>query len=211
MTTTGDLKEKVTELGQRAWDLPAIEARFRKLLDEGIPEKQLDKKALLANKQQVLDRVRRHAEEYNLLFKNCAQSTALALLEEFGLGNMQIVQALCAFPGIAGSGEICGGITGSLIAFGLYFGKPDATDAMATGAVIGTGQKFMSFFEDEIGYIYCADIIEKVTVGSKINPGESEESMASFAEAKGFEKCGLPPGVGARLAAGFIIDSMNRD
>ena len=208
MTTGVDLKARVQELGERQWDLPAIEARYRRLAREGITPRELDRQQYLADKQQVLDRVQRHAEEYNLLFKNCAQSTALALLEEFGLGNMQIVQALCAFPGIAGSGEICGGITGSLIAFGLYFGSADATDAETTGAVIGTGQKFMSFFDDELGYIYCADIIENVTIGSTINPGESEQAMASFAQAKGFEKCGLPPGIGARLAAEFIIDSM---
>lgn len=210
MTTSNELQARVRELGDRAWDLPAIEARYRKLAAEGIAPKELNGRECLANKPQILDRVQRHAEEYNLLFKNCAQSTALALLEEFGLGNMQIVQALCAFPGIAGSGEICGGITGSLIAFGLYFGSADATDAEATGGVIGTGQKFMSFFEDEIGHIYCADIIENVTIGSKINPGESEQAMASFAQAKGFEKCGLPPGIGARLAAEFIIDSMEQ-
>jgi len=32
--------------------------------------------------------------------------------------------------------------------------------------------------------------------------------MKAFAEAKGFEKCGLATGTGARLAAGFVIDSM---
>jgi hypothetical protein len=32
--------------------------------------------------------------------------------------------------------------------------------------------------------------------------------MIDFASAKGFEKCGLPPAIGVRLAAGFMIDSM---
>jgi hypothetical protein len=32
--------------------------------------------------------------------------------------------------------------------------------------------------------------------------------VAAFAQAKGFEKCGLPPGIGARVAAEFIIESM---
>jgi hypothetical protein len=70
------------------------------------------------------------------------------------------------------------------------------------------GQKFMAFFEDEIGHIYCADIIETVILGHKLNPGESEQSMAMFTAEKGFERCGLPPGIGVRLAAEFIIDSM---
>jgi len=47
-----------------------------------------------------------------------------------------------------------------------------------------------------------------VILGHKLNPGESEVAMMAFTNEKGFEKCGLPPGTGASLAAGFIIDSM---
>jgi hypothetical protein len=47
-----------------------------------------------------------------------------------------------------------------------------------------------------------------VILGQRLNPGESEEAMISFTNQKGFEKCGLLPGIGARLAAEFIIDSM---
>jgi hypothetical protein len=31
--------------------------------------------------------------------------------------------------------------------------------------------------------------------------------MEAFAQAKGFEKCGLLPGIGARLAAQIIIET----
>jgi len=68
-------------------------------------------------------------------------------------------------------------------------------------------QEFMAFFEGEIGYYYCADIQEKIIFGKNMEPGASEENMTAFAAAKGFEKCGLPPGIGARLAAGFMIDN----
>jgi C_GCAxxG_C_C family probable redox protein len=178
------------------------------MVKEGIPKKKLDPKKLLANKEQILDRVRLRAEEYNFFFKNCAQGTALALMEEFGLGNMEIIKALTPFPGVGGTGEICGGITGSLMAFGLYFGPDDPPDFEKTNDTIMTSQKFMAFFEGELGHLYCADIIEMVILGQRLNPGESEEAMISFASQKGFEKCGLPPGIGASLAAGFIIDSM---
>ena len=66
----------------------------------------------------------------------------------------------------------------------------------------------MAYFEDAIGHWYCADIIETVILGKRLNPGESDTAMMTFAGEKGFEKCGLPPGMGCRLAAGFIIDSM---
>ncbi len=69
-------------------------------------------------------------------------------------------------------------------------------------------QKFMAQFEGKIGHMYCADIIETVILGHRLNPGESEEAMVAFTKEKGFEKCGLPPGTGVRLAAETIIDSM---
>src|SRR4030043_1871735 len=202
------LKAKVDELGERVWDVPALEARIRKLAAEGIPKKILNPKEMLANKEQILARVQLRAEEYNFITKNCAQGTAMALMEEFGLGNMEIIKALTPFPGIGGTGEICGGITGSLITFGLYFGPDDPPDFEKMNSTIMTAQKFMAFFEGEIGHMYCADIIETVILGHRINPGESEQAMMTFTGEKGFEKCGLPPGIGASLAAEFIIDSM---
>ena len=202
------LKKKVDELEARVWDVPALQARVKKLAAKGIPKKTLNPKEMLANKKQILNRVQLRAEEYNFITKNCAQGTALALMEEFGLGNMEIIKALTPFPGIGGTGEICGGITGSLITFGLYFGSDDRLDYEAMNKTIMTAQKFMAFFEGEIGHMYCADIIETVILGHKLNPGESEKAMVAFTNEKGFEKCGLPPGIGVRLAAEFIIDSM---
>jgi C_GCAxxG_C_C family probable redox protein len=208
MTDYAALKKKVDELAARVWDTPTIEARVRKLTEKGIPRKKLDPKEMKDNKAKILDRVQQRAEEYNFIFKNCAQGTAMALLEEFGLGNMEIIKALTPFPGIGGTGEICGGITGSLITFGLYFGSDNRLDYDAMNKTIATSQKFMAYFEDAVGHLYCSDIIETVILGRRLNPGDSEEAMISFAADKGFEKCGLPPGLGARLAAEFIIDSM---
>jgi len=208
MTDYAALKKKVDELACRVWDTQAIETRVKKLMKNGIPRKKLDPKEMKANKDKILDRVQQRAEEYNFIFKNCAQGTALALFEEFGLGSMEIIKALTPFPGVGGTGEICGGITGSLITFGLYFGTDNALDIEVTSKVISISQKFMAYFEDAVGHLYCSDIIETVILGKKLNPGDSEAAMMTFAGEKGFEKCGLPPGLGSRLAAGFIIDSM---
>jgi len=202
------LKKKVDELAAREWDTPALEARIKKLAKDGIPSKKLDPKEMLANKQQILDRVQLRAEEYNFILKNCAQGTALALMEEFGQGNMEIIKAMSPFPSIGGTGDICGGITGSLINFGLYFSSDNPLDYDAKGLAIMNAQKFIALFEEALGDRHCAKIIETVTIGYAINPGESEEAMMTFAKDKGFEKCGLPPGTGVRLAAGLIIDSM---
>ncbi len=208
MADNAAFHKKLDELAARDWDTAALEVRIRKLAAEGIPRKTLDPKEILANRDLILDRVQRRAEEYNFMLKNCAQATALALLEEFGLGSMEMIKALTPFPGVAGTGAICGGVTGALIALGLFFGSDDRLDYQAVNRTIGISQQFMASFELELGYINCAGIIEWAILGHKLNPGESEAAMLSFAHEKGFEKCSLPPGIGARLAAGFMLDSL---
>jgi len=202
------LKARVQELAERVWDVPAIEARYKKLAAEGIPRETLNRDEILANKQQILDRVQRLGEEYNFLARNCARSTALALLEEFGLGNMEIIKALSPFPGFGGTGWMCGGVTGALIALGLYFGSDDMLNYEATGATIMAARKFMPRFKEQAGSVVCPDIQEDVVFGRYMDPAANQENMEAFAKAKGFEKCGLLPGIGARLAAEIIIDSM---
>lgn len=202
------LKKKVDELAVRKWDVDAIQARVDKLFAEGIPAKKLDPKELVANREQILDRVQSRAEEYNFLLKNCAQGTALALMEEFGQGNMEILQALALFPGVGSTGDLCGGITGSVINFGLFFGRYGKPGPEGMKKAMSAAQNFIADFEDKIGFKHCADIIEKVTVGQRLNPGRSDEEMATFAAEKGFEKCSLVPGTAVRLAAGYMIDSL---
>ncbi len=205
-----ELKARVRELGERAWDLPAIEARYRRLAAEGIPRKALRRGEILARREQVLDRVQLRAEEYNLLARNCAKSTALAVLEEFGLGSLEIIKALSPFPGFGGTGWMCGGVTGALVALGLYFGSEDLLDYEATGAAIRAARAFMPRFQERLGSVLCPDLHRDVVFGRYLDPAASPENMKAFAEAKGFEKCGLLPGIGARLAAEIILESIEQ-
>ena len=202
------LRKKVQELAERDWDRPTLEARYKKLAAEGLPRKTLNPEKILANEQKVLDRVQRRAEEYNYLACNCARGTALALLEEFGLGNMEIIKALSPFPGFGGTGWMCGGVTGSLIALGLFFGNDDLLDYDAVGATIMAARTFMARFEEQAGSVVCPKLQEEVVFGRYMDPAASPQNMEAFAQAQGFEKCGVLPGLGARIAAEIMIDSL---
>jgi C_GCAxxG_C_C family probable redox protein len=202
------LKRRVQELAERNWNVAAIEDRLKKMASGGIPRKRLIRDEVLASKLQILDRVQLRAEEYNFLARNCAKSTALALLEEFGLGSMEIIKALSPFPGFGGTGWMCGGVTGALIAFGLFFGSDDMLNYEAIGKTITAARKFMPRFEETAGSVVCPDIQKDVIFGRYMDPAASQENMQAFTEAKGFEMCGLLPGIGAKLAAEIIIESM---
>jgi C_GCAxxG_C_C family probable redox protein len=177
------------------------------MITEGIPEKKLDPKEIVKKKEKILDRVQRRGEEYNYFVHNCPKGTALAVMEEFGLGNMEIITALSPFPGFGGTGWMCGGVTGGLIALGLHFGSDDVLDDEANGATIQAARQFMPRFEEQVGSFLCPSIQEKVIFGRYMDPAASPENMEAFVKAQAFAKCSLVPGIGARLAAEIIIDS----
>jgi C_GCAxxG_C_C family probable redox protein len=202
------LKEKLQEMVDRQWDIPAIESRCRSLVANGIIKKALIRDEILTHRAQILNRVQRRGEEYNFCAGNCARSAALAAMEEFGLGNMEVVKALAPFPGYGGTGWMCGGVTGGLISIGLYRGSDDLQDHEAVGAAVAAAQLFMARFEEEVGAVTCRKIQEDLVFGRYMDPAAGPKNMKAFQESHGFEKCSLIAGIGARLAAEIIIESI---
>ncbi len=208
MAEDPSIKIRLQELVDRSWPIASIRAHCDALTAEGMPTKILDRDLILAEKDAILNRVQRRAEEYNFVAGNCARSSALAVMEEFGLGNMQIIKALSPFPGFGGTGWMCGGVSGGLIAIGLYLGSDDLQNHAAVAATMVAGRQFMARFESEVGVVTCRRIQEDVVFGRFMDPGASPENMEAFAKAHGFEKCSLIAGIGARIAAGIIIENL---
>ena len=208
MPQTEILKSKVQELMNRQWDLPAIKSRYLKLSKDNILKKPLDPQKIVSEKKQILDRVQKRAEEYEYLSHSCSKGSALAVMEEFGLGNMDVIKAMSPFPGFGMTGWICGGITGSLVALGLFFGSDDLLDFEGTGRTMTAARTFIPRFEQEVGTVLCPKIHEDVVFGRYINVRESKENFDAFLAAKGYERCALLPGIGARIATEIIIESL---
>ncbi len=198
-------QNRVTDLAGRSWDVEAIRKRLKNLRQNGFGPKDLDWDALRANSAAALDRVQIRAEEYEYLTHSCSKGSALALMEEFGLGNWAIIRALSPFPGFGMTGGICGGVTGGLIALGLFFGSDDPEDYEGTGRTMTAARTFIARFKEELGSIMCPELQEEVIFGRYMDPRASQENFAAFQIAQGYEKCALPPGVGARLAAGVML------
>ena len=126
-------------------------------------------------------------------------------MEEFGLGDMDIIKALSPFPGFGSTGRICGAVSGGLIALGLYFGSEDMTNYEGTNAAMNAAREFLPRFEEMLGSLQCAEIQENVVFGRFMDPRASAENRQAFLKAKGYEKCALLAGLGARLAAEIIL------
>jgi C_GCAxxG_C_C family probable redox protein len=204
------LKDRVEELIRRNWDRTAIEEKFTRLMHDGIPRKKLRPAEILSDRQRVVERVQRRAEDYEYLSHSCAKGSALAVMEEFGLGNMEIIRALSPFPGFGMTGGICGAVTGGLIALGLFFGSDDLADYDGTGRTMTAAREFIPRFEEEVGTISCPKIQEDVVFSRYMDPRASQENFEAFKRAHGYARCALLPGIGARIAAEIIIDSLRK-
>lgn len=204
------LKARVRELEKGPADKGAVEARLRKLSCEGIPGRTVSEEEMLAGREEILERVRTRAEEYEQVDQNCAKSPALAVMEEFGYGDIKIITALSSFPGVALTGETCGAVLGGLAAISSYFGKDDLLDYASNGYCYAQSRKFVRLFEKEIGTTKCREIHRDVVFGQYYPVADSKEGYPAFVKDKGFEKCGLAPGISARIVAGIILDSIEK-
>jgi C_GCAxxG_C_C family probable redox protein len=204
------LKKRVQELAEGPEDREAVENRLRKLSREGIPHKDIDPAAVIERKEEIFDRVQKTAEAYEQVSQSCAKSAALAVMEEFGYGDIETVKALSAFPGMALTGETCGGVSGALVALSVYFGNRDLLDYGANARAYGQCRKLIKQFERHLGTTKCRELHEQVVFGRFYDNADPEEGYPAFVRDKGFEKCGLPPGIGARIAAEIIIGHMEK-
>jgi C_GCAxxG_C_C family probable redox protein len=207
MSKSNSWQNRVQGLADRTWEVEPIRKRLSNLRQKGFGPKDLDWVSLQDSRKEVLDRVQCRAEEYEYLTHSCSKGSALALMEEFGLGNWAIIRAMSPFPGFGMTGGICGGVTGSLIALGLFFGSDDPEDYEGTGRTMEAARKLITRFKAELGTIMCPELQEDVIFGRYMDPRASQENFAAFKKARGYEKCALPPGVGARLTAGVILAS----
>ena len=206
MVSLALIEARLEALSSRDWNLPAIEARFERLVDQGIPKKARRKEEIISQKEIILDRVQRRAEEYCHLTRNCAKGAAAALLEEFGLGDVACIKGLAPFPGIALSGGLCGPVTGALMALGLYFTGDNIAD-FEDKRHYAAARRFLERFENMFGSLLCPDI-QELLLGKYHDPMAGEKNREAFDKAGARVKCPVAPGFGARIAAEIMIEGV---
>lgn len=145
-------------------------------------------------------------DQYMQVSHHCAQSSFLALMEQFGLRGEQVVKALTPMPGIAERGETCGAITGPLMAMGLIYGRGmqqlDNWDSYQE-SLIPTGV-FCDLFEKEFGTLLCHQVQEGKfgRCYHLTDPGELQEFQNDGAT----EKCSEVVREAVHMAAEIILD-----
>jgi hypothetical protein len=83
------------------------------------------------------------------------KTAALAVMEEFGFGDIGMIKSLSSLPGVALTGETCGAVLGGLITLGTYFGSDDLLDYKSNALAYAQSRKFIFRFEKEVGTTKC--------------------------------------------------------
>lgn len=134
---------------------------------------------------------------------HCAQTTFLALKEQFNLPEGEIVKALTPLPGLGEKGLTCGAVTGSLMAMGLLFGRDRIDDWETYRASLVPSGEFIDRFGEVQGSTDCCEIVE-TEFGRKydlLDPADHAE----YVKAGATEKCTVVVQRAVRIAADIIL------
>jgi len=87
---------------------------------------------------------------------NCAESTLIGVVEALGIESECVPRVATPFGGGMGRyGEVCGAITGALVAMGLKIGRTGDDDTAARDRVYPRVVRLMRAFEIEYGSVEC--------------------------------------------------------
>ena len=135
----------------------------------------------------ILDEVENKAFYYEANHHDCCQCVLLSLQEVFNVPGESAFKAATGFAGGMGrTGEVCGSLTGAIMAFGLLWGRdleqmmlPDKNERLerleASEQKIGVLIKnLQKRFKQEYGGIACDQIQTKI-FGKPYSSGSPEE------------------------------------
>lgn len=96
---------------------------------------------------------------------NCAQASFAAFADRLGLPKETAIKIASAFGGgIVGSGNICGAITGALMAAGYAKGYLPEDGPDAKKKFMGEMKEILNQFEEKHGSLMCTPLSEKVAL-----------------------------------------------
>lgn len=89
---------------------------------------------------------------------NCSQSVFSAFATQFGMERELALKLASPFgAGIGRRGEICGAVSGALLALGMVKG---ASSPAGKQEIYRVSQEFMRMFEEKHGSILCRELID---------------------------------------------------
>lgn len=108
---------------------------------------------------------------------NCAQAVLCACAEYTGLDEKTALAVSAGFGGGLRSGEVCGAISGAVMALGLANPFTDSSDTAAKDKIAALAKDCVAAGKEKFGCIHCSEL-----KGDKSNCPYYIGEMAAFAE-----------------------------
>lgn len=90
---------------------------------------------------------------------NCAQSVFSLFCEKYGMEKEQGLKVACGLGGGFRSGEICGALSGAVLAVGLKYGHSVASDAETKAACYAKTVEFINEFKARNNSLICRELL----------------------------------------------------
>lgn len=105
---------------------------------------------------------------------NCAQAVLYAFCEDLGFDPNTALKFATGFgAGMARKQEVCGAVSGGILALGLKFGRGEGQGKTVTEETYRRVRDLMARFESEHGSCMCKDLLE----GRDLNTDEGQQSF----------------------------------
>ena len=115
----------------------------------------------IKSKDEVFAGLDAKADRFMKMYGSCAMSSFAALNEQFRLNEDRMVAAMRPFTGgVAGKGETCGAVSGSMLALGILFESMDQGKKKQAGSSMKLGGLFYDRFEKEFGSTRCREVVK---------------------------------------------------
>jgi C_GCAxxG_C_C family probable redox protein len=90
---------------------------------------------------------------------NCCQKTFSSVADLLDLDEETILKIASGFGGGLQHGEVCGCVSGALMAIGLKLGSDDPTDEVARNLVSQTFEQYITEFREKFGCVRCQELL----------------------------------------------------
>lgn len=112
---------------------------------------------------------------------NCAQAVFLAFHEEMGMDERTAARLASSFGGGMGKlREVCGAVSGGLMALGLLRGCDDPDDAAAKAAHYAKVQEFAARFKQMHESIICRELLRETPLPKEHTSAPEARSEAYY-------------------------------
>ena len=102
--------------------------------------------------------IREKALDYHKKGYNCAQAVIAACSELTGLDEKTALAISAGFGGGLRSGEVCGAISGAVMALGMAYPFVDGSDAEAKQKIAEIAKQCVAAAEEKYGKIRCSEL-----------------------------------------------------